>query len=161
MKQVDPLEIDSIVNAKKLFKSCYDEDKIELISESKVYSYIKDNLAGWALLSNNNNNNNILNIMHSLFKIGINPLFNLYVSSVPSNPKESIIQISQANWFLYKDYYDDLNVTVPIYKKMIIKIAKLMNSTNENLKQDVDDLFNLEKQLAQVIKKNFHFLFLN
>ena len=34
---------------------------------------------------------------------------------------------------------------------MIIQVAKLMNTTNPNLEQDVDDLFNLEKSLAIVI----------
>ncbi len=152
MTKIHTQDIESIVNAKKLFKSCYDEDKIEIISEAKVLNYTL-NLGGWPLLNNmytnNSDMNSILNLMHSLFKIGINPLFNLYVSSLPSNPRQSIIQIGQANWFLYKDYYDDFNNTVPIYKKMIIKIAKLMNSTNVDLEKDVDDLFNLEKQLAK------------
>ena len=44
--------------------------------------------------------------------------------------------------------------TVSYYKKMIIQVAKLMNTTNPNLEQDVDDLFNLEKSLAIVIALN-------
>jgi hypothetical protein len=37
---------------------------------------------------------------------------------------------------------------IKYYKKMITNVAKLMNSSNVNLDSDVDDLFNLEKSLA-------------
>ena len=34
---------------------------------------------------------------------------------------------------------------------MIIQVAKLMNSTNLNLEQDVEAMFNLEKNLSMVV----------
>ena len=56
-------------------------------------------------------------------------------------------KISQANWYLLKEYYEDESM-VKYYKKMITNVAKLMNATNSNLDLDVDDMFNLEKRLA-------------
>ena len=52
-------------------------------------------LGGWPLLHNqfNQDPNFTLNTLHSLFQIGINPLFNLYVSTMPSDPRVSMIRV--------------------------------------------------------------------
>jgi len=72
-------------------------DKIEKISESKVINFTLG-LGGWPLLNPslyfNSNKNTSIDLMHSLFKIGINPLFNVYVTSKPNNPGISMLRVS-------------------------------------------------------------------
>ena len=51
---------------------------------------------------------------------------------------------------MVKNYYNDSKIS-STYKEYILKVAKLMMSTNKNLTSDIDKMFELEKSLALVI----------
>ncbi len=69
---------------------------IEENGELIVMKYLIENLGGWPLIKNSyfkpNQNNTIKNML-KLYNIGINPLFNIYVSSSPSNPNLAILKV--------------------------------------------------------------------
>lgn len=74
----------------------------------------------------------------------------MYVTSSPSDPNVAVIKISQASWFLIKDYYDDEDI-MRNYKNFAIKLLKTMNSSSQNLEEEVDRMLNVEKMLAKVL----------
>ncbi len=94
-----------------------------------------------------------------LFEFGVTPLFNMYVTSSPSDPNVAVIKISQASWFLIKDYYDDPEI-MRNYKRLAVKFLTTMNSSSASLVEEVDRMINIEKMLAKVIiEKNFTSIF--
>ena len=97
----------------------------------------------------NSDKNSTLKRLTQLYKFGISALFNMYVSSSPSDPNQALIQVSQASWFFIKDYYED-DDTMNSYKQYIKRIATLMNSTSDNLDAEIERMVNLEKTLAKV-----------
>lgn len=69
---------------------------IEMYGESKILGFIINDLEGWPILDNkyfNRNPNSTLKTLTKLFKNGISPLFNLYVSSSPSDPNKAVLRV--------------------------------------------------------------------
>ena len=60
-----------------------------------------------------------------------------------------LLQMSQASWFLIKDYYDDLDI-MRGYKNFIVRFLRIMNSNSSNLEDEVNRMVNIEKMLAKV-----------
>jgi predicted metalloendopeptidase len=118
-----------------------------------VLSFINNEFEGWPILNPNrfvNNKEHTLRKLIKLFRFGVSPLFNMYVTSSPSDPNKAVIKISQASWFLIKDYYDDAEI-MRNYKNFAVKFLTIMNSTSLNLEEEVDRMINIEKMLAKVI----------
>ena len=96
-----------------------------------------------------NNKDHTTRKLIRLFQFGVSPLFNMYVTSSPSDPNVAVVKISQASWFLIKDYYDDEDI-MRNYKNFAIKFLKTMNSSSQNLEEEVERMLNIEKMLAKV-----------
>lgn len=60
-----------------------------------------------------------------------------------------LFKIKQPLFFLNKELYNDINIT-QAYKIYMYKIIQLFNTTNKSLKEDVDKIYDLEKELALV-----------
>ncbi len=86
-------DIESIRNAKNLYKSCMNEELIEKYGEDIILKYIKNEFGGWNILNNeteNNKNYNLTVIMDKLVKLrmlNVKPFFDF---DVQSNPKNSV-----------------------------------------------------------------------
>jgi hypothetical protein len=90
-------DITAIIDAKKLFRSCSNTETIEKYGESKVLKFLNDQFGGWPILNDRHFNPSVestFNNLIDLYKIDVNPLFNMYVSTNPSNPNETILWVS-------------------------------------------------------------------
>lgn len=69
-----------------------------------------------------------------------------------------IQQLRQPQWFFNKELYANSSVT-SAYKSYMLRTAQLLNASNKNLRQEIERMFELEKDFAMVIKIiNQHFL---
>jgi predicted metalloendopeptidase len=61
--------------------------------------------------------------------------------------------LRQPSWFFPKQYYDEKEkAVIEAYKDYMFKFAKFMGSTNSDsaIKAQVNEVFNIEKSLAEV-----------
>ena len=74
------------------------KDYIEKYGEYKILNFIEREFGGWPLLDNrffNRSPESTLKLLISLFKNGISPLFNMYVTASPSDPNFSTIRVKR------------------------------------------------------------------
>ena len=57
----------------------------------------------------------------------------------------------QPGWIVNKEIYNDTKICTA-YKEYIINILKCSNSTNTNLEDDMENMFELEKKFGMVIQ---------
>ena len=123
------------------------------IGERKVLDFIKDKLKSWPILHPNTYNDTkegTLENLKILNNYGVHPLIVVHTTPNPKDPNQAVITFNQPNWFfMNKLFYENENI-MKYYRLQIIKILRLMNSTNENLEDDVDRLIKIEKLLANV-----------
>ena len=60
-----------------------------------------------------------------------------------------IKKFGQPSWFFPQSFYQK-NESLENYKRFIVNSLKLLNSTNTNLDEDVNQMVDLEKRLAKV-----------
>lgn len=118
-----------------------------------MLSFVANELNGWPLLHSSqytydDSKENTFKTIIKLFEYGVSPLFNVFVSPSPADPNTAVIRMSQASWFLIKDYYDDLDI-MRGYKNFIVRFLRIMNSNSSNLEDEVNRMVNIEKMLAK------------
>lgn len=141
-------EIESIKNAKRYYRSCLDEDNIEMNGENELKYIMKNIFNGWPLIDNNFNSTlSTLELLTKYRLFGTSTLFSVYVSSNPTNPKNSNIRVEQAGWFFNKKYYTQEKI-VTAYKSLIKEVVRSLNPLISNLDKEVENMFELEKELG-------------
>lgn len=118
-----------------------------------ILNYIDEELGGWHVLNKNNSIKANLSTLDKLIKlrfIGIKPLFDLSVMSNPKNPTLSVLRLRQPSYLLNKEHYNNFR-TEFVIKGLLLKVIQFLNSTTNSTKDDVDNMFEIEKKLGLVL----------
>jgi hypothetical protein len=134
---------------------------------------LKTELYGWPILTDTFNFNAV-SLLDKLVKLrlyDVRGFFDLHVSTNPKDPSSLILrvlifdyleadisyylhyfqQLRQPQWFFNKELYANSSVT-SAYKSYMLRTAQLLNASNKNLRQEIEKMFELEKDFAMVIK---------
>ncbi|CAF0964437.1 unnamed protein product [Brachionus calyciflorus] len=139
-------------NAKRYYKSCLNEDRLETNGLNNIINVVNNELGGCSLTqaNYNANNENTFDKIVKFAKWGLKPLFDVYISSNPKDPESYVVRLQQASWFLTKKTYNESDpVVIGAYKNLIKNIFNGI-LPSQDLDQKVDRLFELEKKLALV-----------
>lgn len=60
-----------------------------------------------------------------------------------------MVKLKQPNWFFTKDIYNNTK-TINGYKKFMLSFIESLKGTNENIEQDIQRMYELEKEIAMV-----------
>ena len=99
-----------------------------MYGESKILGFIINDLDGWPILDSkyfNRNPNSTLKTLTKLFKNGISPLFNLYVSSSPSDPNKAVLRVK------FKDF--DSFWLKTKFNLFVLRLVKLLGFILKNI----------------------------
>ena len=97
-----------------------------------------------------NDENSTLDDLAEFARLNQMPIFSLTVENNLKRPSQYILCIEQPLWFLSKEYYRDRKV-VSAYKSFMEKVLRLFGADlNPDFNQDLEDIFELELQFAEV-----------
>lgn len=85
--------------AKVYYQSCLDEATIEETGENQLVELINQ-VGGWHMIDNtlNVDSTSIYNRLVALRKLGTAPLFNVFVSASPKEPKKYLLRVSESKF---------------------------------------------------------------
>jgi len=148
--------IDAIINTRQLYSSCVNVDQIERENaDSYIISLINNRLGGWPILQGSNWNPSSFNLPSSLLKLNqFNKFLFFYVATSVDERNSSIhsIYLGQSSLALGdRSYYlNESNIT-RAYRELIKNVVLLLtNETLTTIDQDVEEIFQVEKRIAQV-----------
>lgn len=151
----DDMDTEATRNAKRFYKSCMNEKYIEENGERTLREFLAE-LGGWPLLNGTYDPNeiNVVDRIIRLRRVSDRPVVGFSVSSNPKTPTSYLLSVSQPTWFFNKKYYSDTKV-MSAYKAYIYKTVELLDAgaTNPNYRQEIEDMFQLETEFANVIIK--------
>ncbi len=125
-----------------------------------MLNFINETLKSWPILhpsTYNESKESTLENLKILYNYGVTPLIVVHTTPNPKDPNQALITFNQPNWFFMNKLFYKNEIIMKYYRLQILKILRLMNSTNENLEDDVDRLIKIEKLLAEV--KSFYSIF--
>ena len=80
-----------------------------------------------------------------------------YPNQIFKTKNFKFLKIKQPSWFFNKAYYNNSNF-VKAYKKYIYNYVHYLNASSVDLESKIDQLFELEKLIGNVINKQQFFL---
>lgn len=174
--KVDSSDTVSTANAKKYYKSCMDEGKInknkikeiiifnvnkrffiwikakiESSGESYFISMLYSEMSGFPIMSDSwSPSKTVTERLVQLRMLNHRPLLSISVTSNPKNPAKYTLAIDQPTWFFSKKYYEDTKV-MDAYKTYVTKTIEYLGPSNANYKREIDNLIDLEIELSKVL----------
>ncbi len=154
------LEINSIINARKLYSSCIDEDAIEREDIHPIISLINKEFGGWPILEGLKWNLSSFDLHRLLIKLcqwNRFLFFSIGTDVDEKNSSSHSIYIGQSSLGL-KDrayYLNESNVT-RAYRQFIKDLSLLLTNDTSMIDNDVQQIFDFEKTLAKVYVIHLH-----
>ena len=84
-------ELKAIVNSRRLYNSCIDENQIETEGVNTILTFVNTELGGWPILEGSKWNRSIFNITQLLLKLNEHSNFAVYLVMTLMNDKNSSI----------------------------------------------------------------------
>lgn len=157
-EKIDDKEIDATKNAKRLYKSCVDEDLINKNAESEFLSVLEADFGGWPILKPAatlySSQRPILDKIIQMRRIGFRSMIDMFVTLNPKDPELLILKIKQPGWLFNKHYYSDASF-MEAYKDYMRKYIGFLNPSLNNLDKDIDMMIKLETDIAMVLSTSF------
>lgn len=157
-EEISEDDITSIRDAKNMYKSCIDEDEIEMRNLSVIYTLLQE-FGGWPMLEDtqggqwNESEFDFTELLLALLKYNNMPLLPLWVGLDDKNNTRRIIFIDQAwfgmtdrSFYLDKQYSDKLQA----YKTLMINTAVYLGADPDSALRDANELIEFETQLANI-----------
>ncbi|CAF4091199.1 unnamed protein product, partial [Adineta steineri] len=107
---------------------------------------------GWPIIQSswNDSNFNILNLLLKVRKYQNNIIFGIGTSIDDTNSTEYVLTIGAGNLGLDKpEYYMNESKTTMAYRQDMFDSASALSNDTSTIKQDVNDVYKLEKELAK------------
>ncbi|CAF0711928.1 unnamed protein product [Brachionus calyciflorus] len=145
--EIDENDIEPTKNAKRLFKSCMNEEILQQSGEKIFLEVLDSYFGGWPILKPHTKSISIVERMVKLRKIGFKSLIDFHVTLNPKNPQNLILKVKQPNWLFNKQYYNDSGF-VKTYKEYAKKYVTFLNSSAANVNEQIDRMFEIEKLIA-------------
>ncbi len=133
------------------YKTGLDEERINQVGIKPIKSILD-------LIDSFSEKSKFMELIATLQRMGMNPLFGMIPEPDATNPKEVIPYLLTSGLGLPdKDYYfqEERKEIRKQYKKFIFEILKLSGVAEESADKHTDEIFSMEVQLAEVTPQNF------
>ncbi|CAF1247586.1 unnamed protein product [Adineta steineri] len=150
----DTNEPKAIINARNLYHSCINEKYIENEGINPILSLINNEFGGWPIIQSSWNNStfDLLNLLLKLRKYQNNIIFGLDTTTNDKHSTEYALGISQGDLGLgEREYYMNESKITVAYRRYIFDLASVLSNDTSTIEQDVNDMYEFEKELAKVI----------
>ncbi|CAF4117161.1 unnamed protein product, partial [Adineta steineri] len=148
----DTNEPKAIINTRNLYHSCIDEQLIEDEDISLILSLINNEFGGWPIIQSSWDNStfDLLNLLLKLRKYSNNIIFDIGTSINEKNSTEYGLKISQSDLGLgEREYYMNESKITVAYRRYMFDLASVLSNDTSTIEQDVNDMFEFEKELAK------------
>jgi hypothetical protein len=85
-------ELNAIINARRLYKSCVEQDKLETDDIDTILKLIDNELGGWPVLQGSSWDNSAFNFSQQLIKLNTNSNYIIFLAVTLVDDKNSSIQ---------------------------------------------------------------------
>ncbi|CAF2564816.1 unnamed protein product [Rotaria sp. Silwood2] len=145
--------LQSVINARILYRSCIDEKKIEIEGIDPVLSLINTKFGGWPILQGSSWNSSMFNLTNLLLKLrqySYNIIFQIYSDVDEKNSSATNILIGQGDLGLpQRQYYvNETNITIA-YRQFMSSLAEVLTNDTSMIDQDVKEIFDFEKNISK------------
>ncbi|CAF3718768.1 unnamed protein product [Adineta steineri] len=147
------VEAVAVVNARQLYKSCINETAIEADGVDPILSLVNSEFGGWPILIGplwDPSMFNLTNLLITLRKYNNNMFFRVVTSTDEKNSTSYDIEMGQGDLGLgQKQYYMSETPVTIAYRQFMTDVAKALTNDTSMIAQDVTDIFEFEKTIAQ------------
>lgn len=148
--QIDSIDIEATVKAKRLYRSCMNEDQVNQNGEAEFIQIIGEYFGGWPILQQTAQNMTIMKKLLTLRKYGFRPLIDIKITPNPKNPRGNILRLKQPSWLFNQQYYVDKKFELA-YKEYLTKFASYLNpGLTGRIEDQVSRVFEMEKAIAMM-----------
>ncbi|CAF4125832.1 unnamed protein product, partial [Adineta steineri] len=154
----DTNEPKAIINARNLYHSCINEKYIENEGINPILSLINNEFGGWPIIQSSWNNStfDLLNLLLKLRKYQNNIIFGLDTTTNDKHSTEYALGISQGDLGLgEREYYMNESKITVAYRRYIFDLASILSNDTSTIEQDVNDMYEFEKELAKFDFTNY------
>ncbi len=152
----DTINIESIINARRLYNSCINETGIEVEGIEEILSLINNEFGGWPILQGSSWNSSLFNFSNLLIKLreySHNIIYSCGTSIDDRNSSVYYIRVSQSDLALeQKSNYVGETKLNQVYQDFIRNLALLLTNNATMIAEDVEDIYNFEKNISIVNK---------
>ncbi|CAF3835985.1 unnamed protein product, partial [Adineta steineri] len=148
----DTNELKAITNACNFYHSCINEQHIEDEGISLVLSLINNEFGGWPIIQSSWDNStfDLFNLLLKLRKYQNNIIFGIGTSIDEKNSTEYALGIGQGDLGLgEREYYMNESKITVAYRRCIFDLASILSNDTSTIEQDVNDMYEFEKELAK------------
>ncbi|CAF4106434.1 unnamed protein product [Adineta steineri] len=148
----DTNEPKAIINARNLYHSCIDEQHIEDEDINPILSLINNEFGGWPIIQSSWDNStfDLSNLLLKLRKYSNNIIFGIDTSINEKNSTQYGLKISQGDLGLgEREYYMNESKITVAYRRYMFDLASILSNDTSTIEQDVNDMFEFEKELAK------------
>ncbi|CAF4325640.1 unnamed protein product, partial [Adineta steineri] len=150
----DTNEPKALINARNLYRSCINEQHIEDEGIDPILSLIDNEFGGWPVKQNSWDDStfNTSNLLLKLRQYSSNIIFGIGTSINDKNSTEYVLTIGAGDLGLgQQEYYMNEPKITMAYRQYMFDLASILSNDTSTIEQDVNDVYKLEKELANVI----------
>ncbi|CAF0961673.1 unnamed protein product [Rotaria sordida] len=149
----DANEPKAVVNARRFYNSCIDDTEIETNGVNTILLLVNTEFGGWPILQGSSWDNSTFDLPDLLFQLRkyySNIIYRVDTAVNEENSTVHNIEVGQSNLALgQKQYYaSETNVTIA-YRQLIRELANALGNDTSMIDQDVNDIFEFEKNIAK------------
>ncbi|CAF0889924.1 unnamed protein product [Adineta steineri] len=156
--QNDTIEPRAIINARRLYDSCMDEDAIEIEDIDVILSLVKTEFGGWPALEGLTWNESTFDLSHLTRKLNQYNNFILYtIKSVADDKNSSVrsIRIDPSNFLLKNLMHFSKGTKVrDAYYEFFYSLTEALANDTSTIDDDVDALQNFELEIMEKLMKH-------
>ncbi|UJR11165.1 hypothetical protein I4U23_015346 [Adineta vaga] len=146
-------ETEAVVNARRLYESCVNETAIEVDGVDVILSLVNSEFGGWPILLGSSWDGSMFNLtklLVTLRKYNNNMIYRVGTSTDEKNSSTYDIEMGQGDLGLGQNHYYMSETPVTIaYRQFMTDLAKALANDTSSIAQDVTDIYEFEKTIAQ------------
>ncbi|CAF0915198.1 unnamed protein product [Adineta ricciae] len=149
----DTAEPKAVINARKLYHSCIDEERIEDEGVDTILSLIQIEFGGWPIIQSTSWNNSTFDLFKVLLKLrkyNNDIIFGIGTSIDEKNSTEYDLIVGQSALGLgQRQYYMNESKITIAYRRFMFDLASALTNDTAMIETDVNDMYEFEKEIAK------------
>ncbi|UJR32874.1 hypothetical protein I4U23_020335 [Adineta vaga] len=149
----DTNEPNAIINARNLYHSCINEEKIEDEGIDTILSLINTEFGGWPIIQSSSWNNSTFDFFQLLLKLrkyNNDIIFGIGTSIDDKNSTEYDLEVGQSDLGLgQRQYYMNESKITIAYRRFMFDLATALTNETTLIEKDVNDIYEFEKEIAK------------
>ncbi|KAK6179524.1 hypothetical protein SNE40_011858 [Patella caerulea] len=144
-------EAEAVKKAKRFYKSCMDESKIEALGNNPLLDFIKG-IDKWPLITSNwsDTDYDLEKLLIRISKEYDYPIIRLRVTADEEEPQKNIIYLREPIYGLPFGHTGLNDPTVKMLQDMVVKVAVMLGANETTAKQDALDMVELAIKLENI-----------